>query len=97
MGKRSALRRKELAGTEGFNEHMRAIASKPRINARKHMTNNLEAVNEIKYLFNMGKITYEEMRLKGNAIVEAMNVQGEVIAKKHGVRYKKLSFTSIFR
>lgn len=44
-----------------------------------------------------GLISYDEAKRQAKPILDQMNAAGARIARNHGVKYKPLTFTSIFR
>ena len=58
---------------------------------------DIERLNEIKILLKTGQIDYDEARIKAQPILDLMNKKGEVIAKKFGKKYSKISFTGFMR
>ena len=44
-----------------------------------------------------GKITIDQAKELVQPLLDEMNKKGEVIAKEHGKRYKKLTFGYVFR
>lgn len=54
-------------------------------------------ITTIRHLMNTGKITYTEAQAMAKPVIDAMNARGEQIAKEHGVKYKKLTFSYVMR
>lgn len=58
---------------------------------------NTEAIHSIRVRFLDGDISYIEAQELAKPIIEAMNVKNKELAKKYGVRPKKLYFSSMMR
>ena len=44
-----------------------------------------------------GQITYEKSIELAQPVLNEMNIKGETIAKKHGRKYRKLTYISVLR
>lgn len=58
---------------------------------------NLNSLNEIKYKLKIGVITYDEAKKRALPYIKAMNDKATEIAKRHGVKPKKITFTGFMR
>lgn len=56
-----------------------------------------EELLPIKMAFISGEISYEEARNKCQPIIDNFNQKAKEIAKKHGRKFKNLTFTGLFR
>lgn len=65
------------------------------INAEAQQLKNI--ADEGKYLYKIGKITREEAKEKIMPYIQAFNEKSISIAKKYGMKPKKISFTSYIR
>lgn len=54
-------------------------------------------LNNIRLQMIHGVITYDEAKVKAQPIIDEMNKKGLEIAKKHGMRFKKFTFTNLMR
>ena len=52
---------------------------------------------DIRQQFLRGELTFSRAKDKVLALLEEMNAKGEKIAKKFGRKYKKITFTTVFR
>ena len=44
-----------------------------------------------------GQVTYDEAIKIAQPVLDEMNKKGEMIAKKHGKKYRKITYISVFR
>ena len=58
---------------------------------------NRIVIEKIKLDLNMGEITYGQAKILAKPIIESMNKDIEVIAKKYNKRPYKLSFAGLMR
>lgn len=61
------------------------------------MNDTLNALNEIKYKLKIGVISYDEAKQRAAPLIYAMNEKSKEIAKRHGVKPKKITFAGFMR
>lgn len=61
------------------------------------MNDTLNALNEIKYKLKIGVISYDEAKQRATPFLNAMNEKSKEIAKRHGVKPKKITFAGFMR
>lgn len=54
-------------------------------------------IQKIRGAYQRGEITLEQAQSYVEPLLKEMNRKGEVIAKKFGKKYKKLTFSYVFR
>lgn len=59
--------------------------------------NNREQMQGIRRRMLSGAITYEQAKAEATPLIEAINAQAKVIAKKHNVKASRVSFAAIMR
>lgn len=52
---------------------------------------------EIRSDYLMGEITFDQAKAKVEPLLEEMNEKGLAVAKKHGRKFRKLTFGYVFR
>lgn len=58
---------------------------------------HVNALNEIKYKLKVGAITYDQAKERAVPHIKAMNDKAQEIAKRHGVKPKKITFAGFMR
>jgi len=58
---------------------------------------NRRVINEIKTELDMGKITYEQAKVKAAPVLAEINGIGRDLAKKYGIKHRDISFNEIMR
>jgi len=54
-------------------------------------------VSEVKYNLMIGKLTYDQAKAELQPYLDEANKKGKAIAKKHGGKFNKLTFTYVMR
>lgn len=54
-------------------------------------------LDEIKFQFMTGQITYYQAKEKAQPIIDEMNIKGKEIAKKYNQRFKPFTFSYLMR
>lgn len=78
-----------------YNNTMKSERKKTEVT--DYAVENTQKIEEIKYLYNSGKIDRDEAYARAKPILDAIDERGKVIAKKHGRKYRPLSFISLMR
>lgn len=58
---------------------------------------HVNALNEIKYKLKIGVLDYDDAKARAKPHLEAMNDKAKEIAKRHGMRPKKITFAGFMR
>ncbi len=54
-------------------------------------------LDEIKFLFMTGQMTYYQAKEKAQPIIDEMNIKGKEISKKYNQRFKPFTFSYLMR
>ena len=58
---------------------------------------NQQDIDDIRKRMVNGAITYQQAKAEAQPVIDRINMQGAIIAKKYGKRATKLQFASIMR
>jgi hypothetical protein len=58
---------------------------------------NRETIKSIRQRLLSGQISYEQARVEALPLIDDINKQSAILAKKHGVKAGKINFTAMMR
>lgn len=60
-------------------------------------TENRQTIKSIKQRLNAGALDYEQAKKEAEPVIASINEHGASIAKKYGLRPRKVTFTELMR